>query len=277
MEQLSEALAGGAGAVVSCAALHPLVVAKVKMQARKKESEKMTEKDLLYDVIAKVLRKDGILGLYAGLTPALLKGFSTNFIFYYVMSAIEPLIYSKGQKKTIARGILHGVLAGIVVQLIMSPADTVLKRVLTTEQRGVLGAISQIFGERGFGGFWRGIGPALALTANPGINTVVRTQLMQLSESKLSPSQNFWIGATSKATASITTYPYVLVRTRMQVKGAEKDESTTFSMISTILREGGISAFYKGCAIHILQAVFKEALLNAVRMEIRASIKKTLL
>ena len=183
MEQLSDAISGGCGAVISSAALHPLILLKIKLQAAKKRVVKDSNEkgSLLRDVVSDILKEEGVSGLYKGLGVVLAKGFCTNFIFYYVMSALEPFVY-KNRKRTVARGIStrRSFWCRCSADYVPCRHDS-QEANLAKQERSILCVIRDIIAEHGIKGFWQGIGPALALTINPGINTVVRMKLMELS------------------------------------------------------------------------------------------------
>jgi hypothetical protein len=234
-------------------------------------------------VLRELFSEEGFAGLYGGSATALGKGFVNNFVFYYAFSLIRRFVFGGPVKKgegSILRSMLHGIYAGLCVQLIMSPYDTALTRVMTFRKKrdgskapGLLETVLQIYRERGLGGFYAGIVPMLVLTLNPGITTVVRTQLTR--GRRLSPRQNFWIGAASKAVASTCTYPIVIAKVQLQARHRTDDAERLPTMVNClwrIFRAEGVDGLYKGCSVQVGQSVVKEAILNAVRLEIYEAV-----
>lgn len=116
---------------------------------------------------------------------------------------------------------LHGVNAGLVVQLVMLPMEMIVTR-MQAEKLGKSLSFTEstmgIWAEGGLLRFWAGLPPALTLTLNPGVTTTVQAVLT--AGRKLSVSANFWVGFFSKLVASATTYPVVVVKVRMLVSQA---------------------------------------------------------
>ena len=182
------------------------------------ETEEVTYNGPL-DCLAKSFRSGGAAGLYAGIPTALVKTFINNYIFYFAFSSLRPFFFpdTLANKKGVLRSILHGMSAGVVVQLCIMPLDMIVNRLMCDrEGKGVLQIVNDIYtNEGGVAGFWKSLRPALVLTLNPGITTTVRNLLTPAAGA--SAAANFRIGLVSKAVASLTTYPYVVAKVQMQV------------------------------------------------------------
>mmetsp|Transcript_22087 Transcript_22087/g.43468 ORF Transcript_22087/g.43468 Transcript_22087/m.43468 type:complete len:358 (+) Transcript_22087:151-1224(+) len=257
MESLGEASAGGMAGVFSTATMYPLVVVKTRLQAQRKQEakehlgeeahkladepgaaqSKATQKKLPehyngpLDCLLKVATHEGLRGLYSGLASSLPRAFLTNFIFYFFYAYLKPF-FRKSQ--TMAGNMLHGILAGIGVQLVMVPYEMVNVKVMTdkTGKTKFLDTCAKILRKDGLLGFYKGIVPSLILTLNPGITNVVRHYLTP-SGMQASAGKNFWSGASSKAVASMITYPYVVAKVQMFTHEKKDHPSHTLSSTET--------------------------------------------
>ena len=89
-----------------------------------------------------------------------------------------------------------------------------------------------IISESGILGFWKGLGASLVLCVNPAIQWMVYEQLLKfvLRLRKTKAPSNFEIfilGAIGKIAATLITYPYIIVKSRMQA------ETSTTKPVST--------------------------------------------
>lgn len=133
-------------------------------------------------------------------------------------------------------------------------------------QKTTLDAVREIFAEEGLQGFFKGVVPALILVINPIIQYTVFEKLKASIEKtrKLSNWDFFWLGAVSKLAATGITYPYIVVKQRMQLKSGH-DETTRYSSVldgfQKILKYEGVAGFYKGLESKLLQSVLTAAFL----------------
>ena len=303
------AVCGAVGAAVALTCVFPLTVAKTRLQAqaRRRRSDPKTTpsgettgnergnpaaaKDSMayasdtyrgtLDCIRRIMRKEGVASLYSGIYAALVKAVATNFIFYFCFGALESLVHRLFQKAKGMRSFFHGVLAGICVQLIVLPADTVVTRKLA--QSTTLSSweiMRELVRTDGFWALWSGFLPGLSLTLNPGITTLVRDYITRATRKLTFPaaSKNFFAGLLSKLTASVATYPLVVFKVQMQTASMSKHDSLEKLRLSSILaniwRERGFLGFYAGLLPQLSGAVLKEAILNSVRLEIRQIVRR---
>lgn len=220
------------------------------------------------DCLQRIAREEGLPQLYAGLRPACVKAFMTNFIFFYLLRALRPLL---GKQP-----LLQGMGAGVGVQLIVMPVDMIVTRLQTARGNAVsfLRVVSGIIEREGLFGLWSGIGPGLLLTLNPGITQLVQTWLAPGPMRSIAPSalEAFWSGAASKAVASVVTYPYMRAKVQMQVQGMVSSSGagrpSTLQIIGDVVGESGLLALFDGLMPQLINAVLKEALLNTTRLQI---------
>lgn len=199
--------------------------------------------------------------------------------------ATAPQLQAGDKYTTWFGAFLHGVNAGLIVQLIMLPMEMIVTRMQTQQLGATLSFAESARGIAREGGllhFWAGLPPALTLTLNPGVTTTVQAVLT--GGRQLSATANFWVGFFSKLVASFTTYPVVVVKVRMLVQGAagsdrdggdggasaavDRNKSQlqrAIAIFKGILKTNGVPGLYLGLQAQLWQAVAKEAILNSVR------------
>ncbi|KAG9444352.1 hypothetical protein H6P81_015692 [Aristolochia fimbriata] len=158
--------AGAMGNIVSSAIMVPKELITQRMQAGAKGRS--------WEVLLKILEKDGILGLYAGYAATLLRNLPTGVLSYSSFEYLKYAVLSatkKGQLEPI-ESVCCGALAGAISASLTTPLDVVKTRLMTQVQGdakkrigGVSATIAQILKEEGWIGLTRGMGPRVLHSA----------------------------------------------------------------------------------------------------------------
>ncbi|KAG7829923.1 hypothetical protein KL943_005294 [Ogataea angusta] len=230
-DSLAHGVAGGLGGLISMALTYPLVTLSTKAQASKKKNEDTK-------ITAEAARN-----LYNGLESALVGITATNFVYYYFYeltgSALRkdkntPTTLKKGL--TASQSILAGLVAGVVSRIVTNPIWiantrlTVLKRSSRKNApKNTVQVILSIVRNEGWKNLFSGLVPALFLVLNPIIQYTIFEQLKTLIVTKrrraLSSVDALILGAFGKLIATIVTYPYITVRSRMHLHSVRDSHS----------------------------------------------------
>lgn len=128
-----------------------------------------------WDAITKIVDQDGLEGLYAGMSGALIGVASTNFAYFYWYSVVRALYQrSAGSAApSTAVELSLGAAAGAVAQLCTIPVAVVTTRQQTQskeERKGLIATAHEVVAsEDGVFGLWRGLKASLVLVVNPAI------------------------------------------------------------------------------------------------------------
>lgn len=150
---------------------------------------------------------------------------------------------------------------------------------------GTLRAAHEVYSEAGIAGFWKGIIPTLIMVCNPSIQFMIyESSLKHLKSRRAARKQGhgsknptalevFLLGALAKLGATISTYPLLVVKSRLQAKqeiggNISFRYSGTIDAIIKMIRYEGLSSFYKGMSTKIVQSVFAASVLFMVKEEI---------
>ena len=128
------------------------------------------------DAIQKILKDEGLLGLYSGIEGSLIGVASTNFAYFYWYSVVRTL-YLSSQKlpkpPTTAIELSLGALAGAIAQVFTIPVSVVTTRQQTQskgDKKGLFDTAREVIdSEDGWSGLWRGLKASLVLVVNPAI------------------------------------------------------------------------------------------------------------
>lgn len=128
------------------------------------------------DAISKIVKADGLSGLYAGMPGSLLGVASTNFAYFYWYTVVRSLYLSYRKAATppgTAIELSLGAVAGAVAQLFTIPVAVVTTRQQTVskyERKGLIATGKEVIdSEDGWTGLWRGLKASLVLVVNPAI------------------------------------------------------------------------------------------------------------
>ncbi|KAF5331627.1 hypothetical protein D9611_007697 [Ephemerocybe angulata] len=289
------ALAGAAGGIVAMTATYPLIFLSTRAAVETKNEPKATVLD--------IIKREGLVGLYSGLDSSLLGIAVTNGVYYYFYERTrEALLRSKSSKAlSTLESMLTGLIAGSATTLISNPIWVVqtsqATRTMSTEgsasvkKLGFFESAKTIIAKDGLSAFWRGIGPALVLVMNPIIQYTVFEQLKNFLITRrtnrlrasgavaaaavvLTDWDFFLLGALSKLVATSFTYPYIVVKSRLQA-GNMKYKSALDGLM-TIIKEEGIAGLYKGIGSKVVQSVLTAAILFAGQRRIFEMTKKAI-
>ncbi|QRV90976.1 mitochondrial carrier protein [Ceratobasidium sp. AG-Ba] len=209
-----------------------------------------------------------------GLNSSLLGIAVTNGVYYFFYEKSRAAILSSRPRKGTALSTLESMLAGLLAGSATTITSNPLWVIQTTQAKlGFLATIRYILRTDGPAAFWRGIGPALVLVVNPILQYTVFEQLknalvarrLKLSKTAaLSSLDYFLLGALSKLVATTLTYPYIVVKSRMQSGHAHTREyKSAWDGLTKIVQREGMAGLYKGIGSKLVQSVLTAAILFA--------------
>lgn len=284
-------VAGAAGGILAMTATYPLVFLSTRAANETKESKST------YRAVADVLKREGFLGLYSGLNSSLLGIAITNGVYYYFYESSKGVIVrSRSGSKALStlESMLAGLIAGSATSVVSNPvwviqtAQTVrgmdassAEAVAPPPQKrlGVFATAARLLQTGGPTVFFRGLGPALVLVVNPVLQYTVFEQLKNALVrhrrkagrvgALLTDWDFFLLGAISKLVATGVTYPYIVVKSRLQAgHAAAAHYRSALHGLRTIIAEEGVSGIYKGAGPKLLQSTLTAAILFASQRRI---------
>ncbi|KAJ2909534.1 hypothetical protein GGI21_001785 [Coemansia aciculifera] len=308
-DNVAHALAGAGGGMISMAVTYPLITVNTRLQVQRNDKDSTSYAGNV-DAIYKIISAEGIAGLFSGLESALFGAAVTNGVYYYFFEAVKAAFERASKRKNMStvESMVSGAVAGAMTCIITNPIWvvntrlTVKQKKLTTttaqadgsdkaESPTTVQAFAEIIKEDGVLALWQGIIPALILVINPIIQYTAFEQLKNRVERvrKLGSLDFFVLGAISKLAATSITYPYILLKSRMQLKQSKNEGERYTSLIDgvrKVIAQEGVAGLYKGIESKLLQSVLtasflfmsKEALFSyAVKLLILLGARKSLL
>lgn len=284
LSPFGDAVAGSLGAVFANAVVYPLDIVKTRIQVQKRRESNDAKADAsqqdidgehytsALDAMEKMIKKEGITGLYAGIGGGLFGTASQNFAYFYWYTFVRDAYTARVPVISTGMELVLGAVAGALSTIFTIPVSVCTTRQQTASKlrrRNLWGTVKEVVSEDGITGLWRGLKPSLVLCVNPAI-TYGLFQILKkrmVGEAKLSPGQAFVVGALSKTVATVVTYPYIMAKVRMQHKHedpamAEAQRSlSAVGILTRIAQEDGLRGLYKGMDTQISKAVMTQAIL----------------
>ncbi|KAH7663265.1 solute carrier family 25 (mitochondrial folate transporter) member 32 protein [Dioscorea alata] len=273
------ATAGAVAGFSTVAILHPLDVVRTRFQVNDGRLANLPSYKNTGHAIYTIARTEGIRGLYAGFFPAVF-GSSVSWGLYFFLYARAKSRYSKGSDEPLSAGyhLISAAEAGSLVCLFTNPIWLVKTRLQLQPSlhqnrpySGFYDALRTILKEEGWHAFFRGAAPGLILVSHGAIQFTIYEELRKLaihfkrnkrtenSDGDILNSFDFaTIGAMSKIAAMMLTYPYQVIRARLQQRpncdGTPKYLDSWHVMRETARFEG-IRGFYRGMTPNLLKNI----------------------
>ncbi|KAJ2157918.1 hypothetical protein GGF46_004154 [Coemansia sp. RSA 552] len=281
---LGHAISGAGSSALALFLIYPLDTIKTRLQVQTRTgNDEQALKDPL-DAVRKIVLREGVGGLYAGLATNLANQLVNGFVYFYAYSTVRKLalraMSADGKTLSTAIELAVGAAAGMFNQIITLPIGVVATRQQTahhTERRPWYHTVRDILDKEGVAGLWAGFRPAMILCANPAITYGVFEKIKSLllkDRPNLSSVEAFWIGALAKTLATVITYPYIMAKVRLQWRPSKEEleaggQSVVYSssadVLNKVLRAEGLAGWYTGMQTQIIKAVITQALMLMIK------------
>jgi solute carrier family 25 oxoglutarate transporter 11 len=258
---------GGLSAMLASCVTHPIDLIKVRMQLAGELSSGSARTGAIRTMID-VSKKDGISGLYKGLSASLLRQATYSSTRLGAYGPIKDMLTPKdipNAPLSLPRKLLAGMLAGGCGALVGSPADLVMVRMqadgrLPLEQRrnysNVFSGLMRITKEENLLALWRGSGPnifraMLMSAAQLSSYDQMKQVMLKTKYFKDDLITHFLASFSAGFIATVVTSPIDVAKTRIMnqkpdpVTGQLQYKGVSDCLIRTMKSEGFIG-LYKG-------------------------------
>ncbi|EPS63785.1 hypothetical protein M569_10998, partial [Genlisea aurea] len=275
--QWENAVAGCAAGLATVTFTHPLDVVRTRFQVNDGRSSIVPAYKNTPNALFTITRTEGLRGLYAGFYPAVFGStLSWGLYFYFYSKAKQRYLRSK-EELSPALHLASAAEAGGLVCLCTNPVWLVKTRLqLQTPHQarpysGFYDAFRTILKEEGWRALYRGIIPSLFLVTHGAIQFTSYEELRRMiisfrtqeadanstrPDNSLDSFDFAMLGASSKFTAIILTYPFQVIRARLQqrpsIEGFHK-YMDSWHVLKDTARFEGIQGFYRGITANVLK------------------------
>ena len=273
-KSIAHLIGGFTGGVIATFSLHPFEVLKTRLAVNDGSlSERIHHKYTgIGNAIRVIYNRNGVKGFYQGVSPNLIGSSFSWGIFLFLYERFKSEL--SGNSLKLEHQIISASLSGVITLTLANPiwvvktrmilqSSTVIEAMSTQSYyyRGVLDALSKIWRSEGMHGLYKGYFAGV-LGVSHGVVQIVSYDRLKTGyrmynnigsyDSIALPTSVYLVlSATSKILAVMMTYPYQVVRFRIQSNN-ELYRSIIQTTILTARNEGAYG-FYKGLLPSILR------------------------
>ncbi|CAL1681746.1 unnamed protein product [Lasius platythorax] len=265
-------VAGISGGVVSTLMLHPLDLIKIRFAVNDGQTNTGPRYNGLRSALVQIVKTEGVRGLYRGVTPNILGSGSSWGFYFFFYNTIKTSIQGGNSKKPLGPSMhmFAAADAGVLTLLMTNPIWVVKTRLClqyaedvnmaeSKRYRGMIDALKKIYKTEGIRGLYKGLVPGLFGVSHGAIQFMVYEEMKNKYynylnvpiDSKLSTTEYIVFAAMSKLIAAASTYPYQVVRARLQ--DHHHHYRGTWHCVQCTWRYEGWRGFYKGLSVNIIR------------------------
>ncbi|KAH7442441.1 hypothetical protein KP509_03G088700 [Ceratopteris richardii] len=275
------AVAGIVAGFVTTTALHPLDVVRTRFQVQDGHDAVVPKYRNTANALLSIARIEGLRGLYAGLFPAVLGSSISWGLYFYLYNTTKSWNRRwRGEDLGAGLHLISATEAGALVCLVTNPVWLAKTRLqlqgpglgVHKPYAGFADSLQRIVKEEGWWALYKGLGPSLILVSHASLQFMAYEEGRKLAldlrrfyhsgdkkeDVCLKPSDFAILGGLSKVFATLVTYPYQVIRTRIQQRPL-RDGRVKYTGIwhtsAEILKHEGATGFYKGIVPSLLKNV----------------------
>jgi len=236
-----------------------------------------------------IVKADGISGLYAGIVPNLVGGGAAWGLYFLFYNAAKNFIRGDADRAlTWSENMLCACQSGVVTLGITNPIWVTKTRLCLQYERlrlkklgqlpssssssassssasslysGMTNALAQIYRQEGVKGLYRGFVPGLFGVSHGVIQFTAYEEMKKhynryrgaAHNARFSDLEYLTFAALSKSVAAFTTYPYQVLRTRLQDQ--HRQYRGLGEVIVALWKYEGVKGFYKGLVLSLTRVV----------------------
>jgi len=263
-------LAGVSGGVIATCILHPLDLLKIRFAVNEDQWKlSRSSRPAYLPAIGSIVRSEGVTGLYQGVTPNIVGAGAAWGLYFFFYNAFKSSLQGGNRNKQLSATshLLAASSSGVITLTLTNPIWVVKTRlclqpsVSGSKYSGFIDALVKIGRQEGLRGLYAGFVPGLFGVSHGTVQFMAYEELKnsyhnyhnQDITTKLGTIEYLSFAALSKFLAAFITYPYQVVRTRLQ--NTESRYSGSIDCVKKIYNlEGGIG-FYKGLTPNLIRVV----------------------
>ncbi|XP_034253799.1 mitochondrial folate transporter/carrier [Thrips palmi] len=262
-------IAGVSGGVTSSVVLHPLDLIKVRFAVNDGRSVTIPQYHGIRNALVTIYKQEGLRGLYRGVVPNVW-GSGTAWGLYFLFYNTTKTWIQGGDPNLQLNWPMHmaaAAEAGILTLFLTNPLWVVKTRLCTQYGNekplysGMLDCFSKIYKAEGIQGMYKGLVPGMIGVSHGAIQFMVYEEMKNwynnyrgtALSTRMNTSEYLFFAAASKLVAASATYPYQVVRARLQ--DHHHNYAGTMDCISKTWRFEGRLGFYKGLGASLTRVV----------------------
>ncbi|CAG0916847.1 unnamed protein product [Notodromas monacha] len=262
-------LAGIAGGTTSTLLLHPLDLIKIRFAVNEGATRSLNRPQYngVFDAFGSIYRTEGIRGLYQGVVPNILGAGSAWGLYFFFYNAVKSWLQEGDPRRDLGPAVhlAAATNSGVLTLALTNPIWVVKTRLCLQydasckNYHGFVQTLGKIYRAEGVRGWYKGFVPglfgvshgALQFMAYEEMKTQYNLSLGRNTDHRLETLEYLAFGGLSKIFATMTTYPYQVLRARLQDQ--HRQYRGVLDVIRQIRTHEGFVGFYKGLVPNLLR------------------------
>lgn len=268
---------GGAAACLASACVHPIDLAKVRLQLYATTGRSTTVKPNFITILTSMIKEEGFKSIYAGLSAALMRQVVYGTARIGLHRSISDALVERNNGKPVSFGLktLSGMASGSVAVCIGTPFDVSLVRMQADSMKdpqfrrgykNVFDALARVTREEGFGKLYSGLAPNVlrGMSMNVGMlacydeakEAIIKYITHDPNPNKPTLPTQLGSAAIAGFCAAAFSLPFDLLKSRLQ--DGSKYKGLLDAAYQILTKEGflsfwtGFGAYYTRCAPHAM-------------------------
>ncbi|CAH0392912.1 unnamed protein product [Bemisia tabaci] len=266
------------GGVASCIAeigTFPIDLAKTRLQIQGQKHD-IKHAEVKYrgmtDAFLQISKQEGLLALYSGIGPALLRQATYGTIKFGTYYSLKNLFSQTHRDDDVLVNLFCAITAGIFSSAIANPTDVLKVRMQAlgpTAHPSIVHCFNDVYTHEGFKGLWRGALPtsqraAVIAAVELPVYDFCKYHLMTAFGDKM--INHFISSFIASLGSAIASTPIDVVRTRLMNQKKLKKLATVTAQPQPFLYEGSLDCFAKTVKNEGFAALYKGFIPTWVRM-----------
>lgn len=278
METVANAVAASIGGGVAVVLSFPVTIVATKVQASTDEGSTA--------VVQKILKEDGIGGLYKGVQAKMMWSMYGKGMYYGAYTALQENYKKYVGELTTLPTFACGYFAEFSHLPVSLPLDIISNYMQLNKGKSFADGIRDIFRDKGMLGFFAGFQAYFLLSLSPALFNTIFTQVKNAllkargkpASAALGSGESFVLGVLAKATTVSMFYPLmraIVVQQAATRKNAEGFLSS-WQIMWKIYEEQGFTALYRGLVTTVLRDALNTAIGMVLKERLIAATRKAL-
>ncbi|KAK3163097.1 hypothetical protein QOZ80_1BG0097580 [Eleusine coracana subsp. coracana] len=247
------ACAGAAAGAFTYAALLPIDAVKTRLQAAAAPGATS------WQVFLDILRADGPLGLYRGLSAVILGSASSSAIYFGTCELAKSLLRPHLPPFLVPP--LAGASGNVSSSAIMVPKELITQRLQSGAAKGrSWQVLLQILHNDGFVGLYAGYAATLLRNLPAGVLSYSSFEYLKAftlnkrNKESLTPGESVLCGALAGAISAALTTPLDVVKTRLMTRVGTQGSRTVLGTMREVVAEEGLMGLSRGIGPRVLHS-----------------------
>ncbi|KAG6333082.1 hypothetical protein ID866_6006 [Astraeus odoratus] len=277
---LDHAAAGLGAGVVAVLCMQPLDLLKVKFQVSTEKPQGGAGRQIWLS-LKDIKTQQGWSGLYRGVGPNIAGNASSWGLYFLFYNMLKRRASGDDSNYRMSAGsyLLCAAQASAVTAVLTNPLWVVKVRMFTTRPdapnayRGLWHGLSSVWRAEGMSGLWKGTTLALVGVSSGAVQFMAYEEMkrwgfdqkckrfakagriMTPEDDKLSNTAYTIMSGASKLFALVTTYPYQVIRSRVQNNATTHLYPDALTTIMRTWKDEGVKGFYRGLGINLVRVL----------------------